>query len=144
MARDPVERSAIDTYMTLMNFDTHEHGQDLARLRKLAVTMDSAFKVPGTRIRLGWDAILGFVPVVGDVLTLAPSAYILKEAHRMGAPKPLLARMGLNTGIDLVLGAIPLVGDIFDIGWQSKTRNVNLLHRHLAKSRSMTDDKQLT
>ena len=109
-----------------MDFDTHPHADDLARLRKLAVRMDSAFAIPGTRIRLGWDALLGFVPVVGDVLTLAPSAYILREAHRMGAPRTLLARMGLNTGIDLVLGAIPLVGDLFDIGWQSKTRNVNL------------------
>ena len=116
-----------------MNFDDHEHAADLARLRKLAVRMDSAFAVPGTRIRLGWDAILGFVPVVGDVLTLAPSAYILREAHRMGAPKHLLARMGANTAIDVVLGAIPLVGDLFDIGWQSKTRNVNLLQSHLAR-----------
>lgn len=117
----------------IMNFDDHPHAADLARLRKLAVTMDSAFRVPGTGIHLGWDAVLGLVPVVGDALTLAPSAFILREAHRMGAPKMLLARMGVNTGIDFVLGAIPLVGDIFDIGWQSKTRNVNLLHGHLAK-----------
>ncbi len=117
-----------------MNFDTHPHAADLARLRKLAIAMDSAFLVPGTSIRLGWDAILGFVPVVGDALTLAPSAFIIREAYRMGATKPLLVRMGLNTALDFVLGAIPLVGDIFDIGWQSKTRNVNLLHSHLAKN----------
>jgi hypothetical protein len=116
-----------------MNFDTHPHAADLARLRKLAVAMDSAFRVPGTQVRLGWDAILGFVPVVGDALTLVPSVFILNEANRLGAPKPLLVRMGLNTALDFVLGAIPLVGDIFDIGWQSKTRNVALLHEHLAK-----------
>ena len=116
-----------------MNFDDHPHATDLARLRKLAVSMDSAFRLPVIGVRLGWDAILGLVPVVGDVLTLAPSAFILRESHRMGAPNHLLMRMGLNTGVDLVLGAIPLVGDIFDIGWQSKTRNVNLLHSHLAK-----------
>ena len=118
----------------MLDFDNHPHSADLARLRKLAVAMDSAYRIPGTSIRLGWDAILGFVPVVGDVLTLAPSIFILSESHRMGAPAHLLARMGVNTGIDLVLGAIPLVGDIFDIGWQSKTRNVNLLHSHLAES----------
>jgi len=116
-----------------MNFDDHPHADDLARLRKLAVAMDSAYRVPGTQVRLGWDAILGFVPVVGDALTLVPSAFIISEAHRLGAPKTLLTRLGLNTGIDFVLGAIRLVGDIFDIGWQSKTRNVNLLHGHLAK-----------
>ncbi|MGB3243734.1 MAG: DUF4112 domain-containing protein [Sulfitobacter sp.] len=115
-----------------MNIDDHHHAADLARLRKLAVSMDSAYRLPVVGVRIGWDAILGLVPVVGDVLTLAPSAFILRESHRMGAPKMLLARMGVNTGIDLVLGAIPLIGDIFDIGWRSKTRNVNLLHRHLA------------
>jgi hypothetical protein len=115
-----------------MDFDEHPHAADLARLRKLAVKMDSAYRVPGTQVRLGWDAILGFVPVVGDALTLMPSAFIIREAHRLGAPKTLLARMGANTALDFVLGAIPLVGDIFDIGWQSKTRNVGLLHEHLA------------
>lgn len=105
--------------------------QDLARLRKLAARMDSAFRLPIVGVRVGYDAILGLVPVVGDVLTLAPSAFIIREAHRMGAPAPLLARMGVNTAIDVAIGAIPLVGDVFDIGWRSKTRNVNLLHRHL-------------
>lgn len=116
-----------------MDFDNHSEAENLARLRKLAVAMDSAFKIPGTSVRLGWDAILGFVPVVGDVLTLAPSAFIIRESHRMGAPAHLLARMGANTAIDVVLGSIPLVGDLFDIGWQSKTRNVNLLHSHIAR-----------
>ena len=115
----------------MLDFDNHPHSADLARLRKLAVAMDSAYRIPGTSIRLGWDAILGFVPVVGDVLTLAPSIFILRESHRMGAPAHLLARMGVNTGIDLVLGAIPLVGDIFDIGNKANKKNVALLRKHL-------------
>ncbi len=109
----------------------HQYASDLARLQKLAVQMDSAFRLPIVGVRVGWDAILGLVPGIGDVLALAPSAYILKEAHRMGAPKRLLARMGLNTGIDLAIGAVPVVGDLFDIGWKSKLRNVALLERHL-------------
>ena len=111
----------------------HPHATDLDRLRRLAVRMDSAFRLPVVGVRVGWDAILGLVPGVGDALALLPSAYILKEAHRMGAPRHLLARMGLNTGIDLVIGAIPVVGDLFDIGWKSKLRNVALLERHLAE-----------
>ena len=125
-----------------MNFDDHPHADALARLRKLAVTMDSAFRLPVVGVRIGWDAIIGLVPIVGDVLALAPSAFIIRESHRMGAPSHLLARMGVNTGVDLVLGAIPLVGDIFDIGWKSKTRNVNLLHRHLAQDHSINSTSQ--
>ena len=90
-----------------MNFDDHPHAADLARLRKLALTMDSAYRLPGTQIRLGWDALLGLVPVVGDALTMIPSAFILREAHRMGAPKLLLARMGLNTACLLYTSPSP-------------------------------------
>ena len=35
------------------------HEADLARLRRLAVSMDSAFKVPIVGVRMGWDSILG-------------------------------------------------------------------------------------
>lgn len=116
-----------------MQFDEHPHAADLARLRKLAQTMDSAYRLPIVGVRLGWDAILGLVPVVGDTLALIPSAIILKESHRMGASKPLLGRMLVNTGIDYVIGSVPLVGDLFDIGWKSKMRNVDLLERHLKR-----------
>ncbi|HBR37072.1 MAG TPA: DUF4112 domain-containing protein, partial [Sulfitobacter pontiacus] len=97
---------------------------DLDRLRGLARTMDSALRVPVLGIRLGWDSILGLIPGVGDVLALAPAGYILKEAHRMGASRSVLARMGANVGIDLAIGAIPLIGDIFDVGWKANIRNV--------------------
>ena len=123
-----------------MDFDNHPHAADLARLRKLAQKMDSAFRLPIVGVRVGWDSIIGLVPGVGDALTLVPSAFILRESHRLGAPKPLLARMVVNTGIDFAIGAIPLVGDLFDIGWKSKMRNVDLLHQHLAKQPPMTTD----
>lgn len=104
---------------------------DVARLRKLAHRMDTAFRIPVIGKRIGWDSILGLVPVVGDALALAPAAYIVKEAHRMGVDRTTLARMGFNVGVDVAIGAIPLVGDIFDIGWNANVRNVNLLHAHL-------------
>ncbi|MEX3315298.1 DUF4112 domain-containing protein [Sulfitobacter sp. PS-8MA] len=111
----------------------HAHDADLARLRRLAETMDSAYKLPVVGVRMGWDSILGLVPVVGDTLALLPSAYIMKESYRMGAPKGVLARMAVNAGIDYVIGSVPLVGDLFDIGWKSKLRNVDLLEKHLQK-----------
>lgn len=112
----------------------HPHAADLARLRRLAVRMDSAFRLPLVNTRVGWDSILGLVPGVGDTLALLPSAYILKEAHRLGAPPGLLARMGVNSGIDYLIGSVPLVGDLFDIAWKSKLRNVALLEDHLLKA----------
>ena len=114
-----------------MNTEEHPHTRDVARLRRLAHRMDKAFRLPIVGVRVGWDSILGLVPGIGDTLALAPAAYILKEAHRLGAPPSLLARMGANTGIDLVIGAVPLIGDLFDVGWKSNSRNVDLLQDHL-------------
>ena len=114
-----------------MNTSQPPDAEKIANLRKVAVRMDSAFRVPGTGIRFGWDSILGLVPGVGDALAFLPSVHIMHQSHRMGAPKPLLARMALNTGIDLAIGSVPLIGDIFDIGWKSKLKNVDLLEQHL-------------
>ncbi|WGH77931.1 DUF4112 domain-containing protein [Jannaschia ovalis] len=107
-----------------------DHAARLARLERLAVQLDSRFRLPGTRIRFGWDSIIGLVPGVGDVATLVPAAWIWLEAHRMGAPAGLKARMALNTGVDWILGSIPVVGDLFDVGIKANRRNVALLRAH--------------
>jgi len=114
----------------------------LDRLDALAQRMDAAFRIPFTRIRFGWDGILGLLPGVGDTLAVAPAIYIVQQAHDMGASRLLLARMSTNIGIDWLVGLVPLVGDILDVGVKSNARNVALLRQHLQKrnrgSNSMT------
>lgn len=102
--------------------------------------MDSLFRLPGTRIRIGLDSLLGLIPGVGDVAALMPASYIILRAHRMGASRPVLARMAVNTGIDTVVGSIPLIGDIFDVGYKANRRNVALLRRHLEKKKGAASD----
>ena len=106
----------------------------LARLERLAHNMDSRYRVPGTNIRFGWDSILGLVPGVGDVAALGPAGYIWLEAHRMGAPNGVKARMAFNTGIDWLIGSVPLLGDLFDVGWKGNRRNVALLREHVERT----------
>ncbi|PTX56222.1 uncharacterized protein DUF4112 [Litoreibacter ponti] len=103
----------------------------LARLDRLAYTLENLLPIPGTNLRIGLDALAGFVPVVGDVIMVAPASVILHQAHRLGAPRHLLIRMALNVGVDMVIGMIPFIGDIFDVGWNANTRNVNLLRAFL-------------
>lgn len=103
----------------------------LQRLERLAYRMENLLPIPGTDLRLGIDAMLGLVPVVGDLLASLPAGYILYSAHDMGAPRRLLIRMGLNLLVDLIIGMIPGIGDMFDIGWQANSRNVALLRRYL-------------
>jgi hypothetical protein len=105
----------------------------LERLERLSRLLDTAIAVPGTSIRLGADAAIGLVPGIGDLITTLLSSYIVYEAHRLGAPKWLIARMIGNVVLDTTLGAIPLAGDVFDVMWRANRRNVRLLREHLTK-----------
>ena len=89
--------------------------------------MDSAYVVPGTNWRFGWDAIIGVMPGAGDVVGTAVSAYIIYEGARLGASRATLARMVLNVAVDAAVGAVPLLGDLFDAAWKSNAKNLRLL-----------------
>lgn len=102
----------------------------LAALQRWAVLLDSYFRVPGTRIRFGLDAILGLVPGLGDISTPAFAALLLIQAVRMRVPVVVQARMVLNAGLDMLLGLVPVLGDLVDIGWKANLRNLALLERH--------------
>jgi hypothetical protein len=99
-------------------------------LRRWSRVMDSAYRVPGTSIRFGWDPIVGLVPGVGDVATASFAVAILYHAYRLGVPGVVLARMMLNALIDLAAGLVPVAGDVADIAWKSNSLNLALLERH--------------
>lgn len=80
---------------------------------------------------IGLDAVLGLVPVVGDVAGALMGAYLLWEARNLGMSKWQMTRMAANIGIDTLLGAIPLMGDVFDFAWRSNSRNLRIIRRHL-------------
>jgi len=103
----------------------------IARIDALATLLDTAIVMPGTQIRFGLDALIGLIPVIGDAITTAMSLYIVREAHALGAPKLLVARMLANVAVDGVIGAVPLVGDAFDVVWRANRKNMALLLAHL-------------
>ena len=110
-----------------------ETEQSVARLEALAKLMDGSFTVPGTNIRLGLDAVIGLVPVAGDLVSGLISTYMIWEARRLGAPKVLIARMVANTFFDTTIGAIPVLGDAFDMLFRGNMKNMALLRRHIEK-----------
>jgi hypothetical protein len=115
----------------------------LGRLRALARVQDELFRIPGTRIRFGLDALIGLLPGVGDVLTSGVSAWVLVTATRMGAPPSVIGRMAGNIALDLLLGAVPLLGDAFDVGWKANVRNVKLLERLALDPRAVRTSSRL-
>jgi Domain of unknown function (DUF4112) len=107
--------------------------ESVARLEALGRLMDGMFVLPGTNIRLGLDAIIGLVPVAGDVISGLVSSYLIWEARQLGAPRWLIARMMANTFLDTTIGAIPVVGDAFDLLFRANMKNMALLRKHMEK-----------
>lgn len=103
-----------------------------ADLRRLARLLDAAVRIPGTRIRIGLDPLLGLLPGVGDSLSTLLSGWIVVRAAGMGASPATLARMLGNLIVDAAIGALPILGDLFDIGWRANQRNLALLEGQLA------------
>ena len=109
--------------------------------RKLAALLDDAFRIPGTNIRFGWDAVVGLLYGPGDVATFIVGLSPVITAWRLGASRWLLFRMLMNLGVDSVVGMIPGFGTIFDIFYRANRRNARLLERYLAASnRPTTED----
>lgn len=106
-----------------------------ARLARLAWLLDNAIAIPGTRLRIGFDALIGLIPGVGDLVGVLLSSYIVGEAWRMGVPRSTLMHMGANILIEGFIGTIPLAGDVFDAAWKANARNVALLRTHVADPR---------
>jgi hypothetical protein len=99
-------------------------------LEQLAWLMDRAFRVPGTPIRVGLDAILGILPVGGDFLTgLIQTWIVLVAMYRYRVPRAVAMHMAANVLIDTVVGAIPFLGDLFDVFFKANTRNIQLLNQ---------------
>jgi hypothetical protein len=107
-----------------------ENERELARLEKIAVWLDSIYSTP-IGLRVGWDGILGLVPVVGEFVTTLVSAYLIGRAAMLGASTSVLIRMGLNVVIDDVIAIVPFVGWIGDFYWKSNLMNTKLLRAHL-------------
>ncbi|NND97705.1 MAG: DUF4112 domain-containing protein [Pirellulaceae bacterium] len=107
--------------------------QRLESLETFALRMDEIIRIPGTKIRLGWDSLIGLLPGVGDLTSLLTHGYLIWHAHRVGVRKRVHARMLFNAIVDFTGGAIPVVGDVFDVFWRSNRKNVELLKDELRR-----------
>jgi hypothetical protein len=100
------------------------------RIGYVAHVLDDLVAVPGTRIRIGLDPIIGLVPFLGDLVTSLVAMWIVVEAARFRLPRVVLAQMVVIAIVDFVVGLVPLLGDLFDVGFRANTHNLELFHRH--------------
>jgi hypothetical protein len=102
-----------------------------ARLEAIARVLDSRWRVPGTGIRFGADAVLNLLPGFGLLASKGVSAYLIWEARRLGVPPGTLLRMVGNVGLDALISAVPLAGWVGDVFFRANLRNMALLRAHL-------------
>jgi hypothetical protein len=108
------------------------------RIEMMEQLLEGVMHLPGTRMRVGLDALLGVIPVIGDLISAAMGAWIVWEARNLGMSRWQLVRMSANVGVDTAIGAIPLVGDLFDLAFRSNTRNLRIIRKHLDRHHPQT------
>ncbi len=116
--------------------------EKLRRIRRLALVariMDTAIRIPGTRIRFGADSVMGMVPLVGDAGGALIGLVIVNEARRLGLPASKLGTMLYQLGVDTDFGAVPVVGDAFDIYYKAHRRNLRVILDHFALDPDLAD-----
>lgn len=104
---------------------------ELADIERLVNLLDNWFEIPGTKVRVGLDAIVGLVPAVGDIVMLFANLYVVERLSRLGLSGFTRARMFGNVFIDFAVGAIPVLGDFFDIAFRANVRNLEIARRAL-------------
>jgi hypothetical protein len=100
--------------------------------------LDDMWRIPGTRVRFGLDALIGWVPGIGDAMAAVASCIIVFASWRRGAAPVTLARMVANILLETAVGGVPVVGDVFHIFWKANRRNYRILVREKEYPRSKT------
>jgi hypothetical protein len=126
-----VDQRAFEETLNQMARMSRDPAAVRARVEALEGLLERSITVPVINRKIGLDALLGLLPVGGDIIAGILSAYIIWEARNLGMSKWQLARMAGNTLFDTTLGAVPLVGDIADVVFKSNTRNLRIIKRHL-------------
>jgi hypothetical protein len=124
----PLSQSAIRDPAKAPEDTSNEH------LNLIATWLDDRFEIPRTRIRFGLDALIGWIPGIGDALAALASLFLVYAAWKRGAARITVVRMMLNLAIEDTLGAVPIIGDVAHVAWKANRRNYNLLirdHQHL-------------
>ena len=107
--------------------------EKLLRLKLLSERLDELTKIPGTNQKVGIDAIIGLIPILGDFIGAVFSTYIMYSGIKMGVSSKVVTKMAANIAIEFIIGWIPIIGDIFDVLWKANKRNVELIENATAE-----------
>lgn len=99
----------------------------------IAHILDDILRLPGTRMRLGVDPLVGLLPIVGDAIATLLGTSILVIARQLGMPWRLVASMWFNQLKNGLIGAVPIIGDAYSFHFKSNAVNAALLLRAIKR-----------
>nr|MBV6629400.1 DUF4112 domain-containing protein [Oceanococcus sp. HetDA_MAG_MS8] len=114
-----------------------QRAQLRAQLDRLAYVLDELVHIPGTPVRVGLDAVIGLVPVVGDLLGMALGLWLVGQARSGGVPNDIQRKMLRNLVLETLVGFVPVVGDVFDVAYRANSRNRDLVATWLEQQEPM-------
>jgi len=102
----------------------------LQKVKKRAHYLDKSFKILG--FKFGWTAIIGVVPVLGDVSDICLNYFlVVRIARKADLPGWLVGKMLLNNAVSAGVNLVPVAGDIMLAYWKANSRNAALLEEFL-------------
>jgi hypothetical protein len=104
---------------------------DLQRAELIANLMDSRFQIGS--VKVGLDALIGLIPVAGDVISAGVGLYPVYLAHKHKLGGWTVLKMLANVGADFAIGAVPVVGDAADVLFKAHAKNFKLLQAAASK-----------
>ncbi|KAI8329929.1 hypothetical protein BC941DRAFT_441625 [Chlamydoabsidia padenii] len=119
---------------------TKEERKILKAVKSRAHFLDRGFSC--CCIQIGFDGLIGFIPVVGDFIGLIFAMFLVEKAMEAHLPSKLINQMLINIAVDFFVGLVPIIGDILDIMYKCNTRNALLLEEYLIQRRQYQLRKQ--
>ncbi len=107
---------------------------NLNSARAVANMLDNKFRIGPWRF--GIDALVGLIPIEGDLLAFLFSLYVVHVGVRSGLPRESILRMLGNLGIAFVIGLLPVIGDAAYVAFRPNMRNLAILEHHLVRTTS--------
>jgi hypothetical protein len=105
-------------------------------LHTLSYWLDEIIEIPLIKKKLGLDAVLGLIPVAGDIVGFALGCLLIVLAIQFKLPRHKIMLMFMIALLDFLVGCIPFIGDWFDWMFQSNKINMSILKKHLGKGHS--------
>lgn len=101
----------------------------LLSVRRRAHALDRGYTLFG--FKFGIAAILGLIPIFGDIACALLNYWLLNKAREADLPIVLSQRMFFNNAVALFVGLVPVVGDLAVTIYKPNSRNAFLLEQFL-------------